>query len=144
MTLYESLGVRPIINAYATLTRLGGSLMPPEVLQAMNDAAGCFVELHELQLRVGERIAELTRNEAAYVSSGAAAGLVLAAAACITGTDPEKMALLPHPERIPGGRYKVIVHRCQRIGYDFAVRQTGIELVEIGPTRQEAQQRATT
>jgi L-seryl-tRNA(Ser) seleniumtransferase len=74
MTGYRSLGIRPIINAYATLTRLGVSLMPPEVLQAMHEAAGCFVDLPELQRRVGERLAELTHNEAAYVSSGAAAG----------------------------------------------------------------------
>src|SRR5688572_1555581 len=85
LTTYQSLGIRPIINANATLTRLGGSLMPPEVLQAMNEAANCFVDLHELQLRVGKRIAELTHNEAAYIACGAAAGLVLAAAACITG-----------------------------------------------------------
>jgi seryl-tRNA(Sec) selenium transferase len=79
----------------------------------------------------------LTRNEAAYVSSGAAAGLVLTTAACITGEDPEKMALLPYPQRIPGGRHKVVIHRSQRIGYDFAVRQVGVELVEIGPSRAE-------
>src|SRR5258705_11327730 len=96
MTRYQSLGVRPIINAYATLTRLGGSIMPPEVLQAMNEVAACFVDLNELQRRVGERLAELTRNEAAYVSAGAAAGLVLAAAACMAGSDPELFEKLPN------------------------------------------------
>ena len=78
MNIYETLGIRPVINAQATLTRLGGSLMPSEVLTAMADAARSFINLDELQLRVGERIAELTHNEAAYVSSGAAAGLMLA------------------------------------------------------------------
>ncbi len=34
MSIYEELGIRPIINASATLTRLGGSIMPPEVVQA--------------------------------------------------------------------------------------------------------------
>src|SRR5207248_7488258 len=114
-----------------------GSVMPAPVLDAMLQAARQFVSVPDLQIAAGKRIAELTHNEAAYVSCGAAAGLVLATAACITGEDPEKMAQLPHPERIPGGRYKVVIHRCQRIGYDFAVRQTGIELVEIGPTRQD-------
>src|SRR5262245_49286863 len=108
MTIYESLGVRPVINACATLTRLGGSLMPPEVLQAMNEAAACFVDLHELQRRVGERIAVLTRNEAAYVSSGAAAGLVLAAAACITGTDRELIWKFPD---LAGMKDEIIVHQ---------------------------------
>jgi L-seryl-tRNA(Ser) seleniumtransferase len=143
VTMYERLGVKPVVNGAATLTRLGGSLMPPPVLEAMLEASRQFVSIPDLHVAAGRRIAELTHNEAAYVSSGAAAGLVLCTAACITGEDPEKMAALPHPERIPGGCYKVIVHRCQRIGYDFAVRQTGVELVEIGPSRQEAKERAT-
>ena len=142
-TIYERLGVTPVVNGAATLTRLGGSLMPPPVVEAMVEASRHFVSLPDLQAAAGRRIAELTHNEAAYVSSGAAAGLVLTTAACITGTDPEKMALLPRPEKIAGGRYKVVIHRCQRIGYDFAVRQTGIELVEIGPTREEAKSRRT-
>src|SRR4030081_3170512 len=67
----RDLGVRPVINAAATLTRLGGSRMPPPVLDAMRAGAESFVDLVELQRRVGGRIAELTRNEACYVSSGA-------------------------------------------------------------------------
>jgi L-seryl-tRNA(Ser) seleniumtransferase len=129
MTLYESLGVRPVINAYATLTRLGGSLMPPEVLQAMNEAALHFVDLHELQRRVGERIAELTQNEAAYVSTGAAAGLVLAAAACITGSDPELIHRFPDLTEL---KNEIIVHHTHRNGYDYAVREIGARIVEIG------------
>ena len=78
MGVYERLGVRPVINADATLTRLGGSLMAPEVSDAMREAAGNFVDMHELQQAVGKRIAALTNNEAAYVTAGAAAGLVLA------------------------------------------------------------------
>jgi D-glucosaminate-6-phosphate ammonia-lyase len=129
MSVYESLGVRPIINAYATLTRLGGSLIPPEVLQAMNDAASCFVDLNELQSRVGERLAKLTHNDAAYVTSGAAAGLVLAAAACITGVDPERSGKFPD---LTGLKNEIIVHRTHRNGYDYAIRQVGATIVEIG------------
>src|SRR5688572_15600839 len=95
MGVYEELEICPIINACATLTRLGGSRMPPEVLAAMQDAARCFVDLHELQRRVGESIAALTRNEAAYISSGAAAGLTLAMAACVAGDDPIAMGQFP-------------------------------------------------
>ncbi len=109
--IYERLGVTPVVNGAATLTRLGGSLMPPPVIEAMAQAASAFVPLDELQRAAGKRIAELTRNEAAYVTSGAAAGLVLATAACITGADAEKMALLPRPEKIPGGKHKVVVFR---------------------------------
>jgi len=129
MNIYESLGIRPVINAQATLTRLGGSLMPPDVLDAMNAAARSFIDLEELQLRVGEHIAELTHNEAAYVSSGAAAGLVLATAACIIGLDPNLTHTFPHLE---GQKNEVIVHKSHRNGYDYAVQQVGARIVEIG------------
>ena len=92
MGIYEGLGLRRVINADATLTRLGGSLMSPEVLDAMRQAAGSFVDMHELQQAVGRRLAELTRNEAAYVSTGAAAGIVLATLASMNGGDLQAIA----------------------------------------------------
>ena len=129
MDIYAELGVRKVINGHATLTMLGGSLMPPVVLEAMNAAAQHFVNIDELQEKVGKRIAEWTYNEAAYVSSGAAAGLVLSTAACIAGTDEDKRARLPFSD---GMKNEIIVHRCGRVGYDFAIRQAGGRLVEIG------------
>jgi L-seryl-tRNA(Ser) seleniumtransferase len=126
---YADLGVRPVINAAATLTRLGGSRMPPQVLEAMHAGAQSFVDLVELQRRVGERIAQLTGNEACYISSGAAAGMAIAIAGCIAGSDPDKVHLLPHVEGPPP---EVVVHRAHRNGYDQAARQTGADLVEIG------------
>ena len=128
MRYYERLGVRRVINADATLTRLGGSLMPPPVLAAMADAAGSFVDLFELQAAVGRRIAELTRNEAAYVCTGAAAGLFLATLACSVGDDLRKIARLPG---LPD-KDEVVVFRAQRNPYDLAVRAAGARLVEVG------------
>ena len=129
MVIYEELGIKPIINAAATLTRLGGSRMPSVVVEAMAVGARAFVDLLELQARVGARIAELTQNEACYIASGAAAGVALATAACITGEEPAAIASFPH---LDGRKDAVIVHRCQRNGYDYAIRQTGARLVEIG------------
>ena len=129
MDIYDELGVRKIINGYATLTMLGGSRIPPEVLEAMASAAQHFVDIDELQAKVGNKIAAWTKNEAAYISCGAAAGLVLSTAACITGMDPEKRARLPFTE---GMKNEVILHRCGRVGYDFSIRQAGGRLVEIG------------
>jgi L-seryl-tRNA(Ser) seleniumtransferase len=129
VTSYRALGIRPVINANATLTRLGGSLMPPEVIEAMEQAARSFVDLDELQLKVGERIAKVTRNEAAYVSSGAAAGLVLATSACVAGADPDAVQQLPN---LDGLKREIVVQRLHRNGYDHAVRQVGVDLVEIG------------
>ncbi len=80
---YDSLGIKLVINANATLTKLGGSLMPEEVIKAMVEASKTFVDIHQLQQALGQRLAELTRNEVAYVSCGAATGLLLATAACI-------------------------------------------------------------
>ena len=129
MTGYDDLGVTPVINASATLTRLGGSRMPKPVMDAMAAGAEAFVDLVELQRATGARIAELTGNEACYVCSGAAAGIAIAVAACITGTDPAKIARLPHFDGPPA---EVIVHRSHRNGYDHAARMTGATLVEIG------------
>ena len=129
MSGYADLGIRPVINASATLTRLGGSRMPKPVMDAMAAGTEAFVDLVELQRRAGERIAQLTGNEACYICSGAAAGIAIAVAACITGTDPAKIARLPHFDGPPA---EVIVHRAHRNGYDHAARMTGATLVEIG------------
>ena len=130
MNIYKRLGIRTVINGNATLTRLGGSIMPPEVVAAMAEASEHFVDIIELQKRVGEEIAKLTHNEAAYVSSGAAAALTLSTAACITGLDATKREKLPSLDH--SMKSEVIVHRHGRVGYDFAVRQVGVTLVEIG------------
>ena len=129
MSIYNELGIKPVINACATLTRLGGSIMPPEVIAAMQDASHCFVDLEELQARIGEKLAELTHNEAAYVSSGAAAGITLAVAACITGMDRAAMDRLPDTT---GMKNELIVFKSHRNGYDHAARMVGVRMVEIG------------
>jgi L-seryl-tRNA(Ser) seleniumtransferase len=129
MQIYQDLGVRRFINAAGTYTRLGGSRMPPVVVAAMAEAARHFVDMDELQLRVGARLAALTRNEAAYVTSGAAAGLTLATAACLAGTDPGRARQLPDVRGLPN---QVVMQRAHRNPYDYAVRLLPIELVEIG------------
>jgi uncharacterized pyridoxal phosphate-dependent enzyme len=124
------LGLRPVVNASATLTALGGSLLAPPAVAAMAEAARHFVDLPELQTRVGERIATLTGNEAAYVSSGAAAGVTLAVAACLAGS--ERTEAFPALDGIE--RTEVVLFHSQRNGYDYAVRQTGAHVVEAGAT----------
>jgi D-glucosaminate-6-phosphate ammonia-lyase len=130
MGVYGRLGMRRVINADATLTRLGGSLMPSDVIDAMREAAGSFVDMYELQQSVGKRLAELTRNEAAYVSAGAAAGLVLATLATMTGGDLQAIAHLIETGEAP--KNEVIIHRAHRIPYDPAVRLAGARIVEVG------------
>ena len=127
--IYSALGVRPLINALSTYTRLGGSIMPPEVVAAMEEASRTHINIEELQIAVGRRIAELTHNEAAYVATGAAAGLVVATAAIVTEGDPQKMKQLPD---LTGMKNEVVCHKAHRNGYDHAVRSVGVKMVEIG------------
>ncbi|HZJ58288.1 MAG TPA: aminotransferase class V-fold PLP-dependent enzyme [Clostridia bacterium] len=129
MGIYDELGVKCIINGAATLTALGGSIMPPEVLEAMTEASKSYVPIIELQHKVGAQIAKWTNNEAAMVSNGAAAGMVLATAACIAGDDEDKRRALPHTE---GMKNEVLVYGPQRVGYDFAIHQAGGKIVEYG------------
>jgi L-seryl-tRNA(Ser) seleniumtransferase len=128
-SIYERIGVRTIVNARGATTSVGGTLMPPEVTAAMAEAARAFVVLDELNARVGEKIAEVTGAEAGYVTSGAAAGLALAAAACIAGSDPGRISRLPDSD---GMKNEIVIHRAQRIYFDQMYRLAGGKLVEIG------------
>ena len=127
--IYQQMGVRTVINGRGATTAVGGTLMPPEVLRAMVDAAGAFVVLEELDEAVGSRIAEVTGAEAGCVVNGSAAGMVLAAAACIAGADLDRIRRLPDSD---GWANEVIIHRCHRINYDLMFRLGGGRLVEIG------------
>ena len=128
-SIYGRIGVRTIVNGRGATTAVGGTLMPPEVTAAMAEAAQAFVVLDELNAKVGERIAEITGAEAGYVTSGSAAGMALAAAACVAGTDPERIRRLPHSD---GMRNEIVIHRSHRINYDQMYRVGGGLLVEIG------------
>ncbi len=129
MGIYEELGIKRVINAKATMTPLGGSLMPREVLDAIAEAAASFVSIPDLQKKIGERIATLTNNEGAYVSSSAAAGLTLAAAACATGSDVAKVYQVPDLTGMPD---EIAIHKSQRFVFDTAFRLAGFKLHEFG------------
>lgn len=127
-TLYESIGVKPVINARGTFTILTGSQTLPEVKKAMDEASRHFVHMDELMKGVGQRLAELTKAEYGIVTAGCAAALAHATAACMAGADPEKMQRLPHPD---GMRNEVVVPRTSRNVYDHAVRMTGAKMVTV-------------
>jgi seryl-tRNA(Sec) selenium transferase len=128
--IYRRLGVEPIVNGRSTFTILGGSLMPPEVIEAMRQAAATFVDLIELQEAVGRRLAELTRNEAAFVSGGAAAGLFLAAAASMARRTGDGILRPADLDRYPR---EFVIHRAHRVPYDTVIELAGGRLVEFGP-----------
>src|ERR1700722_9118243 len=124
--VYEALGIKHVINATGTVTNLGGSLMPPEVIAAWSDAARHFVNLVELQEKVGRRIAELIGVEAALVTTGAAGSLLLAAAAVVTGGEPRNIAKLPDTT---GMKNEVILQKAHLSCYDNQFTSVGARLV---------------
>ena len=132
MGMYEELGVKRLINAWGPMTIIGGSRMRPEVLAAMMEASPTYVNLLDLHKKAGQRIADLIGVEACYVTGGCAAGLAIATAACVAGTDKAKIARLPNTD---GMKNQVVIARSHRNGYDLAIQQTGVKLVEIGGAR---------
>ena len=127
--VYESIGVRRVINAAATWTSLGGCTLPEDVVDAMASAASSCVDIRELHERAGDAIAALTKNEAAYVTNGCAAAIALAVLACMTQGRAEMIAHAPRNARLPRN---VVMHRAHRIPYDRAVDLVGGKIVEIG------------
>jgi D-glucosaminate-6-phosphate ammonia-lyase len=127
-SMFEEWGVTPVINVSGSVTRLGGAPMPAEVLDAFAKAATESVPLDALQGAASRYLAEVTGAEAGIVTSGAAAGLLLGAAAILTRFDLGRMEKLPHCD-FP---HQFVVAREHRSGYDHAVRAAGAELVEVG------------
>jgi L-seryl-tRNA(Ser) seleniumtransferase len=132
----QELGVRSFINAAGTFTALTGSLMRPEAVASMQLASRKFVRLDDLHVAVGKRIAELLDCPAALVTSGCASALSLATAACVAGKDPEKIRRLPDTHDL---KNEVLVQKTHRVGYDHAIRNAGVKLIEV-ETREELEQ----
>jgi len=125
---YRALGVRPLINAGGTYTTLTGSVISPEVRDAMAEASRYFVPLIDLQLAVGERIAKMIGVEAAMVTCGAASSITLATAACVTQGDREKVQRIPDTT---GMKNEVIMVKSHRMGFDHAARAVGTKIIEV-------------
>ena len=130
--IYRSIGVRPLINARGTFTIISGSLMLPEVRAAIDAAAQHHVHLDELMAAVGARLVELTRAEFGMVSSGCAAALTHATAACVAGGNPDLHVRMPNLTGFP--KDEVIIPKHSRNVYDAAVRAVGVRVVEVSTT----------
>lgn len=127
----KQLGVKRVINAGGTFTNLGGSLMPPEVIAAWIEGSKSFVNLAELQDRVGERMAKVIGVEAAMVTTGAAGSLQLAAAAAITLGKPDLIKRLPDTA---GMKHEIILQKSHHSCYDNQLLAVGATLVSVEST----------
>src|SRR6218665_317713 len=134
--LYAALGVRPMLNARGTLTIIGGSMELPDVRAAKAAANQLYVNLEELMEAAGARLAELTGAEWGMVSSGCAAAMSHATAACVAGGNPDLHVRIPDLRGF--GRTEVIIPGHSRNVYDAAIRAVGVSLVEANtPTELE-------
>src|SRR6266436_3603749 len=134
---YEKLGVTPFINAAGTYTVLTASTMPDEVQAAVALAAQRPVNLNELHDAAGQYLAKRLRCEAVLITAGAAAALVVGTAGCVTtGADP---AILSIPTDMNGLKNEVIVQKSHRYGYDHAIRNCGVRVVEVETLEQYEQ-----
>ena len=128
-SVYQKLGVQTFINAYGTLTTLGGTLMEPEVKRAMDDAAQHFVAIHDLQKRVGERLAKLTGAESGFVTAGASCSICLATCAVTVGGDLAKIRRLPD---LTGSKDEIVMQKAHTGAgnpYDHNWRMIGTKVI---------------
>lgn len=141
MGVFESLGVRPVINATCHHTVYGGTVMWPEVIEVMADARRACVDMRLLLDRASEIITRYTHAEAGYVVSGCAAALQIGAAAIMTGDDKVKMEALPHTVGLMKNEFIARRFARQRDrsgreyvhwGYAHAVRGAGGVFTEVG------------
>lgn len=127
--VYQSLGVEPVINCRGTFTIIGASTLVPEAKEAMYNAQSNYVQLDELAMGVGKRLAELSGAEWGVVSSGCAGGIKITTIASVTGGNPEKLVRLPD---ITGmDKDEVIIPRRSRNVYDHAVRNVGVKVITV-------------
>lgn len=127
-SIYAKLGVKPILTCRGHTTAFGGSLMPEEVMRAMQEANDYFVDIIDLQRAVGKRIAEIMKTESALVSAGSFSAMLLGCAACLTGSDKAKIEALPHPT---WPKREVLIQKAHRIYYDRAYRAAGAVVREF-------------
>jgi uncharacterized pyridoxal phosphate-dependent enzyme len=129
--VYDELGVTTVINGQGTMTYLGGSLMRPEVEAVMSEAAQHFVDIAELEVAAGSRIAQMLKLPDGYtalVTSGAAAAIQSGLSGILTGDNGEFIKQLPD---LTGMKSEVLIQKTHRYPFDHQLRSTGIKLVEV-------------
>lgn len=117
-----------MINGVGVVTVLGGSIMPPEVIRAMEEASHFFIPLPELEKKVGARLAEMLKAPAAMVTCGAASAISVGTAACLSQGDAAKLRKLPGRDGI---RYEVIQQKTHRSGYEHQMELTGAKVITV-------------
>ena len=126
--IFKELGIRTFINAAGTYTALSGCIMHEEVVETIRYSSQKYAAIEECQDAVGKKIAEMLHAEAAMVTAGCWSALVLGTAGVLTGTDPKKVAQLPHLENM---KSEILVQKTHNHGYVHAPTNTGARIVEV-------------
>lgn len=129
---YEQLGIRPVVNFQGTMTTLGASKMWEELHEAAAQASREYVVLEELHEKIGQRLSARIGCDDAMVTPGAAAAICLGTCASLTGSDTQKVRQLPD---LTGMKKEVVIQKVHRNGYDHAVRNTGVRIVDVESER---------
>jgi L-seryl-tRNA(Ser) seleniumtransferase len=126
--VFLRLGLKPVINGVGTVTNLGGSIMPREVVEAMVAASKSFVPFQKLQDVAGDHIAKLIGVPAAMISCGAASAITCGTAAAVTDGENEKLRALPNTS---GMKNEIIQQRAHRSGYEAQMWLVGAKTVWV-------------
>jgi D-glucosaminate-6-phosphate ammonia-lyase len=133
MGIYQSYGLKQVINASGKMTALGASAVHPSVAHAMGEAAMDYVEIAELMKAAGRKIADATGAEDGCPTSGAAAGIAITVAAVIAGRSLRLIEQLPDSE---GLRNQIVIQKGHAVHFGASVRQMialgGGKVVEAG------------
>jgi len=127
-SVYEAIGVKPLINARGTVTVIGASKVLPEVRTAMDAAIDEFVQIDELMDGVGKRLGELMGTESGCVTAGASAAITAATAGCVTGGDPDKIWMIPN---LKGMKDEVVITSYSRSAYDAGCKAVGVRMIQV-------------
>ncbi len=127
------LGLRPIINVSGTMTSLGASIVVPEAVEAVAAILPQFVDIDAVQRKLSPVIARLCGAEAGFVTASCSAGISLAVAGAMTGTNLSAVERLPDTA---GLKNEVLIMLGHMSSYgapvDQAIRLTGAKVVPVG------------
>ena len=124
---------RRVINAWGTATPFGVSRSSAAVAEAAARMLQCHVVMAELQAQAGLAIAQWSGAPAGCVTHCTAAAITLAVAACMAGSDPQRVARLPDTEGLRN-RVVLLSAHCVHYGQPItqAIRLAGAQPVVCG------------
>jgi D-glucosaminate-6-phosphate ammonia-lyase len=128
-----ALGLRRIINVSGTMTALGASIVVPEAIDTIDGILSEFVEISDLHRKASRAIADATGAEAGCITASASAGITIAVAGAMTGSDIARIEQLPDTT---GMKDEVLIQTGHMVYYgapiEQAIRLAGAKVKPVG------------